>query len=56
MSKPIKKPMFKWSDKAKKDAVDKFHREAQRLLKGGVLLEDLKEAIDRATVADITNS
>jgi hypothetical protein len=56
MSKPAKKPMFKWTDKAKKDAIEKFHREAERLLSGGVSIEDLRSACDMAIAADVTRS
>jgi hypothetical protein len=51
MSKPIKKPTHKWTDKAKKDAINKFSREAERLLLGDVPIEDLKDACDRAFVS-----
>lgn len=56
MSKPIKKPMHKWTDKAKKDATDKFAREAERLLLGGLSVEDLKDACDRALASSVTRS
>lgn len=56
MSKPIKKPMFPWTAKAKKDSIEKFSREAQRLLNGGVSLDELKDACDRAVAADVTHT
>lgn len=48
MSKPVKKSTFKWSDKAKQDALGKFAREAERLLNGGLSLDDMKKACDSA--------
>jgi len=55
MSKPIKKSMYKWTDKAKSDAVNKFAREAERLLLGGISYEDLKNACDQAVTSEIMN-
>ena len=50
------KSMYKWTDKAKQDALGKFARNAARLLVNGISLEELKTACDLAVASQVTHS
>ena len=54
--KTATKSLYRWTDKAKRDALDKFARSAERLLVNGISVEELKNACDLAVAATVTHS